>query len=68
MSSIAESVMGKKFVPNWESRFPDADKAMLYAIALTMKMVPGAVVTWKGQAWEKETFDRGILKEVKELL
>lgn len=54
---------------NWEKAgFESAEKAMLYAIALTMKTVPGATVTWKNHYWTKEDFNKETLSAVKELV
>src|SRR3990167_10634478 len=48
--------------PNWKRNgFPSADHAMLYSIALTMKRVPEAVVTWKNKAWNVNDFSKSFL-------
>lgn len=52
----------------WErTGFPDKDRAALYALALTMKRVPDATISWKGKLWTKKDISKELLRAVEPL-
>ena len=53
-------------IPNWKRNgFVSKEAAMKYAIALTLKRVPEASISWSGRNWTKEDF--GSLKGLEPL-
>lgn len=52
---------------NWEvNNFKTKEEATLYAIALTVKQVPGTVITWDNKTWDNTNFSKKMLAEVTE--
>lgn len=50
----------RMFTPNWKHHgFKSADEAMKYAIALTLKRVPAAVISWRGRTWTSDDITPG---------